>query len=350
MKIAYVGNNQSSSFKRALAYAKNEPSSTHHFYMVRETEPGDMIPALRHGALEYFEYIAVSELQERCYDIALNMNDKYFHKALIFNEHGGQTNLAKKDQLFRAAKPLLSGNITLPKQGDFKDTDLVFVKPTYSSGCYDSNIHTYKHHTFKDVKNLGLDTDKNQIAEFIDTDDTVILYFVTNGKGDVHNIDVVEQEYISNSKGIPMVVFNETNLINKSEYKELIEFCLDLIKQEKYNFLQAFFSIQFLIKDGKFYLIDFNTRTGPASLAVELSGKMSSRLFNYLPFMAGKVEFDKLEIPQNNGFIHYSTSAYGDVLTSRKIIKNHPQLFSFDQEKKSTGLSNSETYAFAYPK
>ncbi len=355
MKIAYIGNNYLSSYRRAEGYIKNYPDSIHHFFKIREWKDEDLETRynIPYQNIEYFEFNS-DFIKNGNYDIILQMNDKFFHHKINL-ENVNVLNLIQKNILFDRAQIIIDTyfnglNVCLPKQDNFDDTDIVFLKPIYSSGSYDVNDIGYRKYKFGEIKN---NNDNNyQITEFINSTELALLFFVSNGNGEVYCVDAGEQEYIIDDEGKPMLIYGESNLQNNIKYDLAKKFCLKLIKSEKYDMIKSFYSVQFIVKDNKFYLIDFNSRTGPASLEIELSNQLSSKVFNYLDFMVGNCSFEECQknISNNAGFIYFAVNKNTGKKITLKHIENRESYIIFKNDNKKSGLCNNLVDVYAYAK
>lgn len=350
MKIGYIGNNYLSSFRKVEAYAKCNPHHTHVFYKVKEYD-AEVMDDSYHIGYENYSSKLFSEFNINDVDLVISINDRYFRKILeIYNLN--INNLTHKNELQIAAEKFIIENnpcFSNPKNTDFNDDDVVIVKPFNSSGTYDPNPIGYKTFTYSDIKDRvpALKAKNYIIQERIQSDEVILLHFISNGDK-IYCADIGEQQFIPDGDCRPFLAYTESGFLNKPEYAQLKQDCLNFLITEHYYSVVSHFTIQCVKKDNKYYIIDCNTRVGPSSVEVELLDIASAKFFNYLDFMLKNEEFENVVVSQNPGFVHFA-SRDSKILTDR-FIDTSKKAKRFLSDNKKSGVNRSDIDIYAYAK
>jgi hypothetical protein len=313
MKICYVGDNNEGALKRCQAFIKVNPQYEHFYALIGPHKQ-------KHHTIPYdITHIDETEFRYSDYDLVLNMNDKTFF-ILAEQIEPRIPNFTDKKTLSEFAKQF---GFNVPKDENFQDCDLVFVKPTLSSGGYSEEKFCYRKIDFGAVKAFA-SNDKYLIQQYIPSDLTLQFGVVSNGK-EAHIYDIILLEFKTDLVGKTMVVYGESDY-NKfsSLYPEQCKRVLEFIKVSGYDRVKGIFTLQFLDPGNGWYLHDFNTRTGPFTVELELNNFINTRIYKMLPFIAGKKTFN--DVNQNiENYRHY-TEDNGRILSDVRIFPSSNRL------------------------
>lgn len=286
-KIAYLGINQRGGFRRAEAFIKNAPQYDHTFVIFLEwngesAEPAYKIP------YENVRYILSKDFVFDEYDLVLHMNDKLF-KHVLNNANLGLDDMADKQVMTNVSKKL---GLPMLKESGFNDDEFVILKPVNSSGSYSAEPLAYQGIEFSKVKHF-VGNSNYVIQEFVPTKDVIMFSTISNGKGTLFRCDVVVYEYVPDDKGqfFPQYMESKEHLI--SEYQNQFDNVEKFLRAAGYDKIPGIFNLQFVQRDGNFYLIDFNTRSGPVTTEAEVNNIMNPRVYRTLPFMLGETSIEK---------------------------------------------------------
>ena len=107
-----------------------------------------------------------------------------------------------------------------------------------------------------------------------------------------------------------------------------------------YDKMKCIFNVQFLVNNSKFYIMDFNTRTGPISCQLELYCLMDPRVYKLVPFLAGDKTAE--ECVGNKPIERYRNYAefQGKTVTSRVFYKNPKRVIV--SENKTSGIVRND--------
>ena len=324
-KVAYIGANQTGSFKRAEAFIKNG-LGYEHTYVIFSENPETPAEWLNYPNTKI---IQAPQFKYEDYDLVLHMNDKLFD--MILEKSGKDLpNMADKDALAQKAREF---GLDTFKVDNFSDEDNVIVKPRISSGSYSERSDCYSKQKFKDVKHL-FGHPGFVIQEYHETSKVIMFSIVSSGE-ELFNCDVVEYEYLPDHHGKFFSAYMESQAHLIPHYKEQIDKLRAFIKFIGYDKIKSIFNVQFLVEGDKFYIMDFNTRTGPISCQLELHGLMDTRVYKLVPFMVGDKTLQ--ECISNKPLERYRSYAElnGETLTKKVFYKNPSRVRVV--EKKSSG-------------
>ena len=329
-KVAYIGSNQTGSFKRAEAFIKNSEGYEHTYVLFQDS----LLPPVYWLEYPNFKFIHSSRFKFSDYDLVLHMNDNLFDLVLK-NSDADLPNMADKAVLDQKAKEF--GFPTFKTEG-FDDEDFVVVKPSISSGSYSPSHECYSKQKFKDVKKFVNDPEY-VIQEYVDTSCVIMFSIVSNGK-DLYDCDIVEYEYLPDHNGKFFSAYMESKADLIPQYREQIDKLRSFLSFIGYDKLKCIFNVQFLVNNGKFYIMDFNTRTGPISCQLELHGLMDPRVYKLVPFLAGDKTAE--ECVGNKPIERYRNYAefQGKTVTSRVFYKNPKRVLV--SENKTSGIVRND--------
>ena len=331
MKVCYVGDNNAGALKRCQAFIKANPQYEHFYALIGPHKQ-------KHHTIPYgVTYIDESEFRHSDFDLVLNMNDKTFF--ILAEQTDPQIpNFADKKTLSKFAKQF---GFNVPKDEGFQDSETVFVKPTLSSGGYSEEKFCYRKIDFRDVKDIS-GNDKYLIQQYIPSDLTLQFCVVSNGK-EAHIYDIILLEFKTDRDGKIMVVYGESNLNKFGElYRDHAEKVLEFIEFSGYNKVKGIFTLQFLDPGNGWYLHDFNTRTGPFTVELELNSYLNPRIYGMLPFIAGDKPFDEVTQHVEN-FRHY-TEDNGQILSSRYFTTSPNRLLAVSNKR--SGMIRNDYQVF----
>lgn len=326
MKICYVGDNNEGALKRCQAFVKANPQYEHFYALIGPHKQ-------KHHTIPYaVTHIDESEFKYSDYDLVLNVNDKTFF-ILAEQTEPQIPNFADKKTLSKFAKQF---GFNVPKDEGFQDSDLVFVKPTLSSGGYSEEKFCYKKIEFGAVK-VASSNDKYLIQQYIPSDLTLQFSVVSNGK-EAHIYDIILLEFKTDTAGKAMVVYGESDYHKFSSlYQDQCKRVLEFIKFSGYDKVKGIFTLQFLDPGKGWYLHDFNTRTGPFTVELELAGYLDPRIYKMLPFIVGAKTYDEVKQPIRK-YLHY-TEDNGKILSCQSFTPSQNRL-RLTSNKKSGMIRN----------
>jgi predicted ATP-grasp superfamily ATP-dependent carboligase len=199
MKIAFLCLNLVDAFRRAEAFIKNCPDDEFTIVITREEHDKVHRPEARY-IIPYpnVTYIEDKDFISTDFDLTLTNNDKAC--TLLFDRvySGKLPNLSDKVKFNILAQKF--GEFDMLRSnapGDryqFAPEDDVMLKPSNSSGGFSEIKLCYNKRKFKEVKGYGPFTDRFIIQEYVDSNDILLLSFISNGV-DLVLYDVVEQEF-----------------------------------------------------------------------------------------------------------------------------------------------------------
>lgn len=333
-KIAYLGINQRGGFRRAEAFIKHGPQYEHTFVIFLEYEGESPDPKYQ---IPYpnVRYITFDEFDFNDYDLVLHMNDKLF-KHVLKNIDPSIEDMADKNAMERAAK--VFGFPMLRTEG-FADDDLVILKPISSSGSYSKDTRCYSKIKFADVKSFVGDTNFI-IQEFVDTKDVVMFSTISNGKGDFYRCDVVDYEYVPDRKGQFFPQYMESRFELIPHYSEMFDKIEAFMRFISYDKLKTIANIQFLKSGDEFFIMDFNTRTGPNSAESDINNIMDPRVYRLLPFLLGEKSAE--ECVGTGPFENYLfyVEEDGKIVTTKRPIVPDPKRVCISEDKTSGAFRN----------
>lgn len=278
--IAFIGDPWAGSIRRLEAFVLMNPNYKFTFVnAINLVNEKIKIPC---------ESILYSEFDKNNYDLVLTLNDKHFDKILPNN----LPNVVDKSILNYQIT-----NFGLPhfENLGFEDNDLVFIKPIIGAGQYTTDSISYRKHYYKDIKNQV--EPYHLVQEFIDSPIVYFVTYVCNGRS-VEFIDVTEAYHLVDNKGISLNTHLESKIHVKERYQYLIDLGKSFIHFISYNTVPGIYMTQFMRSiNGKFYLNDFNVRTGPASDYATTMGIFNHRIHSMIPFIIGDKSFKKITDP-----------------------------------------------------
>ena len=338
-KIAFLVLNQKDQVRRCEAFIKN---SLEHEYTIVFLKEEWEIRIGKKFELSYeipignVRYIHAEEFKNEDYDLVLPNSDKVIDFLISCRYHGlinanNKRTFQEKVNTF-GKFDFLRTNLT----DQFNNDELVMMKPSISSGGYSSNPLCYNQRRFEEVKEFSEDSEF-LIQEFVPSFDILLLSFACNGK-DFVLYDVVEQEFRPSSAGNIFTSYIQSNLGLKDqvEVKELISKTIEFSDFIGYKNFVGFFGVQFLVKDGKFFPIDCNLRTGPVAMELEFRNIADTRMYKAIPFFFGDQKCKSyLEAPEDYQRYRCYAEVDGKPTTDRHFTPNLNGRVSISNDKTS---------------
>lgn len=327
-KICYVGDNNEGALRRAFAFICANPEYEHYYVCIGP-----------HKQLHYaipcnVFYLDEAHVNYSLFDLVLNVTDKTF--TTILNIAGITRNLTNKQELSETA---LEFGFNVPATSNFADLDTVFVKPVMSSGAYAVEDFCYRPIKFEEIKKLGLDPTKYLIQQFIDSRFTLQFSVISDGNT-LQIYDIILLEFDRDRLGKSLVVYGESLIHQIDEYRMQCDKIITFLKIHGYDKIKGIFSLQFLHtseNSSEWYLHDFNSRTGPFTVELQLSGLIDPRIYRMMKCMVGDMPLSGIN-ENAQRFRHY-TEDNGKILSSLNIIPS-PERLMLRANKRSGMIRN----------
>ena len=225
----------------------------------------------------------------KCYPHAINLNDKLILQQCTdsFNFFGS-----------------LTKNIA--------DDDFVIIKPRISSGCHSEHQYAYRPILSKNVQHYY---DNEVTQKFIDSSEILLVHFISNGQKLILT-DTFMQNYVYNpeiSKFPIMACLIDVRF--RREFDTAISALSNFLKHFGYCDIKNVICCQLIIKDGQYFLIDVNLRTGPVTVAAEIRNMVRCKQYYSIPFLMGDTDGSELDRNLDNATI----CCYAETLDNKKI-------------------------------
>ena len=147
-------------------------------------------------------------------------------------------------------------------------------------------------------------------------------------------------EFDRDRLGKSLVVYGESLIHQIDEYRMQCDKIITFLKIHGYDKIKGIFSLQFLHtseNSSEWYLHDFNSRTGPFTVELQLSGLIDPRIYRMMKCMVGDMPLSGIN-ENAQRFRHY-TEDNGKILSSLNIIPS-PERLMLRANKRSGMIRN----------
>ena len=287
-KIALMCFNYDSCLSRAEAFIKNGDKYEIDLvcYFEREFEEEYLGLPKYYEGLKHAKIKSFSEINLSDYDLALPMTDKLGDKWLDLC-YPGTANINNKVHLQKEIKRFgkLQTLRTSPTNDitEFKDDDVVMMKPAVAAGAWSDNPLCYTKISFGEVKQY-FDDPNFVIQEYVDSHDVIMISYMSNGS-EIVQYDLTEQVCKPSPSGNLFFPYMRTVSTSDGKYDAYIELGKNFLEFVGYTKVRTVYNIQYLLKGDDAYVIDVNLRCGPVTVVLELLGIINTKAFKGLEFL-----------------------------------------------------------------